>query len=105
MSNLRDTKQDLSIQNQDLRRQLEESRVRSVRSGDAFEDRVVDLQKEVEFWKVKCDRLTNKYYGYLKKLRNENDELRKTVQTQISALEKEAKGQIEALHTFYRKVS
>lgn len=102
---MRESTQTLSAENHDLRIQLDRIRSCSNKSEDMLEKRFLNVQKEAEFWKTKCALLSDKYYGFLKRLREEKEEIKNSMKAKFNALKEATELQIKDLHSTYRKVS
>lgn len=97
-------KQDLLDQNFDLKRQLKGSRYESARLETLADKGDSKLRQEVEFWKTKCHLLSTKYYTFLRKIRDEKDHIKESMQTQFDALKESTKEQVEAIRKAFNKV-
>lgn len=102
---LKNENQDLLAHNSSLKLQLDETRYMATQSEDFIEKRVTTLQSETEFWKTKCDQLSNKFYVQLRKLREEKEEIKTSMQTQLDDLREATQSRIDELRRTYNKVS
>lgn len=103
INDLRQKNLDLNERNMDLERELRSVGGRTSHSNIS-NIKVESKESDVVFWRDKCETLVRKYLASLRKLKEDNEKMKKDLGFQILELREEANGLIKKIRRHYKKV-
>lgn len=80
------------------------NRINENEQEESEEKVVKDSNQAVEFWKIKCEQLTNKYFDVVKKLRIDNENLREGLTLKYKDFKRGTLKDLQQIQQAYQEV-